>query len=84
MIKEMQTELERMKERQRLMGRRNVALKTKALEAIEGICMLDERDQDNPFYKIAHVALGVCENPHEDWQSELDAVHERLVKNGVI
>jgi len=61
-----------------------VDIKTKALEAIEGLCSLDENSRDVVIYKIAHVALGKCENPHDDWREELDRLHKLLVKNKVI
>jgi len=47
-----------------------IDIKTKALRTIEGICLLDEKPENAKFYKIAHVALGHCGNPHEDWVKE--------------
>jgi len=73
-----------LKKRRKEMRTKNVILKTKALEVIEGICLLDEKDVCKPFYRVAHVALGRCGNPHEDWRKELDKLHRHLVKDGVI
>lgn len=81
-LENMQNELGESRKRREKMRTRNVVLKTKALEVIEGLCLLNEKDE--PFYRIAHVALGSCGNPHKDWREELDKEYKQLIKDGVI
>jgi len=59
-------------------------IKTKALRTIEGICLLDEKPENGNFYRIAHVALGTCENPHEDWVKFLNNTYRNLKRNHII
>ncbi len=61
-----------------------VDIKTKALRVIEGICLLNESAEEEPFYKIAHVALGTCENLHKDWRKELEKEYKHLKRHKVI
>ncbi len=61
-----------------------IDIKTKALRTIEGICLLDEKPENAKFYKIAHIALGHCGNPHEDWVKELDVVYKSLKRHKII
>jgi len=63
-------------------------IKYKALVAIEGL-MFDDiemtcEDKLARIYKFAHVALGTCQNPHEDWVRELDETLEALERFGII
>lgn len=63
-------------------------LRIKALRVIEGLCFPDistspEKKIDD-IYKFSHIALGQCENKHEDWHKELDRAEEALIKHGIM
>ena len=63
--------------------------KTKALETIEGLCLMyahSELDSEilGDIYEFAHYALGECDNPHEDWGKKLDELYDILKTNGTI
>jgi hypothetical protein len=62
-------------------------LQLKALQVIEALTtddfVINEKLIDE-IYKIAHVALGHCTNPHEDWKEELLDTHTKMVERGVI
>jgi len=56
-------------------------LKGKALLCIDHI--LSNIESEDPLlgklYRIAHCAIGVCENPHEDWIKEVNETYESFV-----
>lgn len=62
-------------------------IKIKALEVVQGLCMLyhdGKRNQKNAehvieqVYKCTHVALGECPKKHKDWLEGLNKIHEQL------
>jgi len=59
----------------------------RALLIIDGLC-LEEMDTDTKLiaqiYKVAHVALGKCENPHEYWLDEIDQLQETLKEANIV
>lgn len=66
-------------------------IKTKALKVIEGYSLLCEHlpttqkiDAFTFFYKMAHVGLGHCQNPHEDWRAELEETYQKMVDEQII
>lgn len=55
-----------------------------ALRVIEGLCLLEEKEEDVPFYEAAHWALGHCKNPHEYWEKKVLDIHNKLIENKII
>ncbi len=62
-------------------------IKIKALEVVQGLCMLYEDGRKThknaekiieQIYQSAHVSLGDCKNPHKDWFDGLNEIHESL------
>ena len=60
-------------------------IKIKALEVVQGLGMLyadgkkDLKSAEHvieQMYKCVHVALGDCENPHDEWMKGLDEIYE--------
>lgn len=54
-----------------------------AMSEMEGYSMRGNKFA-NQIYRIAHVALGHCENPHHDWLDELKKTHAELRANRII
>ena len=72
----------------------NNELAVKALELIEDISgtlscdtsdkiLVDRKDLENIF-SYAHVALGRCSNPHEDWKTDLIKTHKEVKDQNII
>ena len=61
-------------------------IRVKALKTIEGMILATEPTNEmlRACYRFTHVALGACENPHQDWANELEQTYQKLVKEGVI
>lgn len=60
---------------------KNPTLKDKALYVIETVSMGYFTPCEKVLtacYKYAHVARGVCLNPHEDWKKELEEAYKRM------
>ncbi len=60
-------------------------IKIKALEVVQGLCMLYNDGQKSKknaehvieqIYKCTHVSLGDCPNKHKDWLKGLNEIHE--------
>ncbi len=64
------------------------SLHEKALMTIEELtCNDDFSMKETPeckllcaIYRYAHIGLGRCQNPHEEWARELDQVYEKIAK----
>lgn len=62
--------------------RKERTLAGKALAVIEILTCNDELEGSSPehqllgkIYMFAHVAVGCCKNPHEDWVRELESTY---------
>jgi len=66
--------------------RKRLNRKDKALLVIEGMILATEPGDEfsGAIYKFAHVGLGDCRNPHEDWVKELEKTYRKLVKHRII
>ena len=63
------------------------SFKNRALLVIETLCGNDITwtDQNRiDIYEIAHVALGTCSNPHEDWVKKTEDLFTAFEKGGLI
>ena len=61
--------------------------KNRALIVIETLCVDDIvwTDQNRTdIYEIAHVALGTCENTHEDWVKKTEDLFKQFEEAGLI
>lgn len=74
-----QTELERLKIAEKRCAR---TIKGKALLVIDYLlCNIESKDPLlSKFYRIAHSAIGVCGNHHEDWVEETHRTYQELIK----
>lgn len=62
-----------------------LTLKDKALQCIDWICLMEERQNDDAMDKIArfaHAAIDQCPNPHNDWKQELEKFFNELIDRG--
>lgn len=59
----------------------------RALLVIEGLYLAADMDGD-PFadqvYEVAHAALGMCGNPHEDWLELIDRLQDDLKDANIV
>lgn len=77
------------------MPKGKLSFQKKALHVIEMICELEsesfqpvteDRFHDilGKLYKLAHVAGGHCENPHTEWEEELEKIYIEFKKNNIL
>ena len=62
------------------------SLRYKALYVIEVLAGGDFDQNEtglSAIYKFAHVALGTCPNPHDDWREELEETYRGFIKGGL-
>jgi hypothetical protein len=60
-------------------------LKDKALQCIDWICLIENREGDkamDTISRFAHAAIDYCPNPHNDWKQELEKFFDDLVAQG--
>lgn len=81
-------EMEIAEERKEIRAAQCEAIGHRALRVIEGLTFPDitndPKEKLEEIYKYAHIGVGDCENPHEDWCEELLEAEEALVKMGII
>ena len=56
------------------------------IEALVGgdiVCDDTEKLKED-ICKIAHIGTGTCENPHEDWVEEMEAMFAKFEKDGLL
>lgn len=82
----MKTPTEAKYEREEMYRIAEADIKAKALYTIEGMILGVEPENKmlNACYKFAHVALGHCENPHNEWLKELEETYSKLKDDNII
>jgi len=63
--------------------------KTRALMVIEAMCMGDNvfdnvQDLQAAVYKVAHAAVGCCDNPHKEWRENTEKTFKNFQDLGLI
>jgi hypothetical protein len=70
---------------QAMENKSGLSLKDKALQCIDWICLVEEREGDKEMDMIArfaHAAFDYCPNPHIAWKQELVKFFDDLVEQG--